>query len=80
LVQLRLYNISDSAVLGLGVNTYGASGGVVNPSVAGRFTLASTKTIELQYRATTTGGGTSAQGLATSWGTEVYAHLELWKE
>jgi len=79
-VALRLYNVTDSVVIAQGVNDYGQTSGVPHPRVCGRLVLASSKTIRLQYRADGAGGSTQSQGIPTSWGTEIYTHLELWKQ
>ena len=80
--QLKLYNISDSADVLLGVNEYAYGNATYGNAVAahldGVFTIASSKTFELQHRCATT-RNTDGFGIPTSWGTEVYADVLLLK-
>jgi len=80
--QLKLYNVSDSADVILGVNEYAYSnttyGNAVAAHLDGVFTIASSKTFELQHRCATT-RNTDGFGIPTSWGTEVYADVLLLK-
>lgn len=77
-VRLRLYNVTDAAVLADGLNmscdsTLNAQ--PKNPSIHQRFTLAGTKTVALQGYSNTSLGG----GPAMTIGTEVYSDLMIWK-
>ncbi len=80
MIQLRLYNATDSSVIQLGVNGYDhLAGGTATPSeVEGYFTLSGTKAIELQYRVYA-GAATYGLGIAASWGTEIYGTLNITK-
>lgn len=77
--QMRLQNTSDATTTIIGANRYsfgGYEGGVA--TVVGRFTIASSKTFELQHRGETT-SATYGFGVACSFGTEVYAEVWLRK-
>ena len=78
--QLRFRNTSDSTDAALGVNSEADSTNVSNVvmSCHGEFTIASTKNFELQAQYSRT-QATNGQGLANSWGTEVYADIILIK-
>jgi hypothetical protein len=79
--QLRLYNVTDSALLVLGGSGY-SSGSADNSDQAwleGRFTLAGTKVIELQHYASAT-QATNGFGVRSNISTEIYASVELIKE
>jgi hypothetical protein len=78
--RTKIRNITDGTDLLLGTSEYGQGENVGTRSfVSGKISLASTKTIELQYWATiNTGAG--ASGDATTTGEEeVYADLKIWK-
>jgi len=74
--QCRLYNITDAAVTLTGTNEVSANGGYATSRsfVFGRFTIAATKTFELQHRCSVTKASDGFGG-ATSWGTEIYANV-----
>ena len=76
--QARLQNITDAATTLLGVNcvTGTTAGGFA--FVNGQFTIGGTKTFELQNRCSTT-RATDGFGYPSSWGTEVYAEVRVWK-
>jgi len=81
--QVRLYNYSDSTVIAVGTSMHtaaiSASTFVENDSwVFAKFTLASTKSIELQHRCATT-RASNGLGNGNTWGTNVYAELWIWK-
>jgi hypothetical protein len=78
--QMRLQNVTDAATLVTGENAYSNTGAGCTAHLAGRFTLAGSKTLELQHRCTTSSAGSDGLGRPCSFGTEVYATLELWKE
>lgn len=74
--KLRIHNVTDNTTLLLGdVNV--TTTNVQNAAhVGGRFTLAATKTIELQHRC----ASTSVYGVAANFGVEeVYADIKIWK-
>jgi len=73
-----LQNITDAATTLLGVNcvTGTTAGGFA--FVNGQFTIGGTKTFELQNRCSTT-RATDGFGYPSSWGTEVYAEVRVWK-
>ncbi|MFC1975047.1 hypothetical protein ACFLXQ_01455 [Chloroflexota bacterium] len=79
--KTRLYNVSDGTVIAHGTSGYTTNTDYVSTRsfVAGRFTIASTKTFRLEHRCTVT---RTTNGLGTSSGlaTEVYAQVQLWKE
>lgn len=76
--QARLQNVSDSVTTLLGQNsvTGTTAGGVA--IVNGQFTIATTKTFEIQHRCSTT-RATDGFGYASGWGVEVYAEVRVWK-
>ena len=78
--QIRIYDTTNSAVLVLGLNCYASENDwdSTPATLAGRFTLANSATIELQHRIET--DGLSKAGRPASWGTEVYAQLVFWRE
>ena len=76
-IKVKLRNTSDSTDTLFGSNTY--HDGYVNDYwVIGRFTIASQKNFELQYRV---GGTVANEGLGHQaiYGTEVYADCQIWK-
>lgn len=78
--QARLYNITDSAVLVLGTSEETSSGSIQTRSfIAGRFTLAAQKVLEVQHQCESTDAG-DGFGRAGNWTTEIYTVVELWKE
>jgi hypothetical protein len=78
--QTRFQNITDSTTAVIGQNAYAeGSSNVANYSrVSGVFTIAAQKTFEFQHRATTTKTD-NGFGVASSWGTEVYASITITK-
>lgn len=80
-VQTRLYNVTDAAVIAYGLSQYLGSGQIYPVKLFCRFTIASTKTIRIEYRCSTT-SATYGQGEATSWSgnEEVYATVVITRE
>jgi len=78
--QLRVQNITDTStsILGQNVWCYGVNLVSNMARVSGVFTIAATKTFELQHRGATTRSG-DGFGLAAGWGTEVYASITIAK-
>lgn len=77
-VQSRIYNVTDSAAIGYGLNNPNghASSGCIS-TVNYYFTFASSKTIALQMRVAGT-VGTDGLGGRTNWGNvEVYSELMI---
>lgn len=81
--MIRLYNVTDGAVLLSGESHISTSTAVSSyPCVSGRFTIASTKTIRLEHRSESTSstvGFGSAVGASFTVSHEMYADLKLWK-
>ena len=77
LTSCRLYNVTDAGEEIKGESTRSVSNSQIHCEVAGRFTIAGTKTFELQI----IGGVGTGNGLGqpTSDGTEVYAWVKIWK-
>ena len=78
--QLRVQNITDSTTAILGLNT-GTGQQIVNAvgaPLSGTFTIAGTKTFELQHRAATTKAD-NGFGVPASWGNEIYAIISIVK-
>lgn len=79
--KLRLRNITDGTTAIVGANAYGDSvtAGVTTAHLMGRFTIAGTKTFELQHRAQTT-KATDGWGIAAFYSeVEVYASVFIKK-
>ena len=78
--QLRVQNITDTStsILGQNVWCYGVNLVSNMARVSGVFTIAGTKTFELQHRGAATRAG-DGFGLAAGWGTEVYASITIAK-
>ena len=78
--QARLYDVTAAAALLLGSSAHAdAANNVMNYSlIRGRFTLAVQSEVRLEHRCTST-LATTGFGLATSFGTEVYADLMIRK-
>lgn len=79
--QIRLQNITDGSTTLVGSSAYADAGNsVINDSwIAGRFTIAGTKTFELQHQCAGT-VTTTGFGAAANFTTEIYAEVELWRE
>lgn len=79
--QTRLYNVTAAAEILAGTCEYLTSShtGVTRSFIAGRFTLADTKTLEVQHRcgATILTGGF---GINCSYTDEIYTIAEFWRE
>lgn len=83
--QIRLQNVTDATTVLVGTSEYSGNqdaGGVFGPMtrsvVMGRFTVAASKALEVQHRVEVT-KATNGLGVATGWGTEVYAVAEFRK-
>ena len=79
--KIRLFNYTDSSVIAYSQSRYADSArfGEISILLQYRFTLATSKTLEVQYRVYTT-EATNGLGNATNFGTEVYLQVELFKE
>lgn len=79
--RIRWYNVTDASedVLGQVAHSAMLSGSSTTLSVlSGRFTIAASKTFELQHRVDTT-RTTNGFGMSTGWGTEIYSMVTLRK-
>lgn len=87
--RIRFRNVTDGTTTLQSLSTYGQGGtestfafvreSAVFP-VTGRFTIAGTKTFELQYRYTGGSGGVNSLGQPTNSGEiEVYTDIQIWK-
>jgi hypothetical protein len=80
--RLRIQNVTDGATLLLGQSTpagFSASPSGSVATVAGEFTLAGSKAIEVQHRCKATKSSDGC-GVACSFGVnEVYAEIQIWK-
>ena len=74
--QTRFQNVTDSTTLVLGMTGYASNS--MNAILRGRFTLADTKTIELQYQVANT-HVTDGLGVAGTWGDNIYSEVQIWK-
>lgn len=80
--KTRLRNITDGSDLAIGSTAYSFSGDGMQDAcdLVGRFTIASSKVIELQHRCTTS-AATNGFGIAASFGViEIYSIVQFWKE
>lgn len=80
--QARLQNVTDGTTTIVGTsefNTNGAQYAQTRSVVSGRFTIATSKTFELQHRCSTT-RSTYGFGFGATLTTEVYSVVELWRE
>lgn len=77
----RLYNITDTAMELRGTSEYlvNAAARQSRSFITGRFTIATQKTFEVQYRVAYTRPD-EGLGLAIAWGDNIYTVVELWKE
>jgi hypothetical protein len=80
--QARLQNITDTTTTLTGTSEYAHTLGYAQTRsiISGRFTLASSKALEIQHQCGTTSGGTYGMGQSAGFGTEVYTIAEFWKE
>lgn len=79
--QLRLYDVTNAAILINGTSGYNSSASqsyVFPAQLAGVITLSGTTTIRLEYRVTSTSTN-NGLGVANSFGTQVYGLIELWQ-
>ncbi len=74
----RLQNTSDSTTTIVGLVTRFISGNGGTMQFSGRFTIASSKTFEVQQRGTTT-FATDDGGLPHGWQTECYVDVKIWE-
>lgn len=77
-VKVKLRNTSDSTDTLLGSNSYQAASMINDYWVIGRFTIASSKNFELQYRCDLV-VATEGLGHPSTYATEVYADCQIWK-
>lgn len=80
--QIRLRNITDSTTTVTGKSSFTAATGNNDQSDAylcGRFTISSSKTFEIQHQSELTAASVGF-GVANSFTTEVYTHVEIEKE
>lgn len=75
--QVRLFNVTGSAVLINGRSTYAYAGDPTD-IITGQFTLASTVAVDIQYQ-TQNSQATNGQGVPANFGVEVYATVEITK-
>jgi hypothetical protein len=81
--RARVQNITDTATVIWGSECIGpnATAIIFDSWCEGRFTIAGTKTFELQHRCQTTRGSDDAMGNSNDWGgNAVYAAVEIWRE
>jgi len=80
--QAKLYNVTDAADIQLGSIAYASTSGyfLTYSIVVGRFTLASSKVLEVRHRCATTSAGNDGYGPACSWGNGVFTQIELERE
>lgn len=79
--QALLYNVSDSATIGVGTSERSATtAGTATASViAARFTLAASKVLEVRHQCSDTGTNTGF-GIPSNFTDEIYTICEFWKE
>ena len=78
---MRLFNVTDSSVVLVGVSSYAHSAYHVshNALLVGRFTLAAQKTLEVQHQSQET-CDTYGFGAAAGFTDEIYTVVEFWRE
>ncbi len=78
--QARLFNVTDTALVVNGTTNYAAVSGLgfSNSIVAGQFTIAASKALELQHWCETTNAD-DGFGVEGNIGPEVYSVIELWR-
>ena len=78
--QIRWQNITDSTATIIGTSMHAGSGSSIYNEAAlfGQFTISGTKTFELQHQVFSTQSA-NGFGIATTFGSEYYARVELWK-
>lgn len=81
--QTRLFNTTGSSLVLTGTSEYSGSAASSNGAgtrsfIVGRFTVAAGQTLQFQYQVQST-RNTTGLGLAGSFGTEVYAVIQLWR-
>lgn len=78
--QVRFQNITDASTAILGQNAGSGQAFILQTaaSLSGTFTIAGTKTFELQHRANTTKAD-NGFGVALNWGSEVYGTVSITK-
>ena len=76
--RLKLYNVTDSTDAIVGISDYINNGTGIGTKLKaeGTLSLTATKTFEIRYRCNTA-LSTNGLGVAGSYGTEVYTHVEL---
>lgn len=80
--QARLQNITDGTTIEEGTSEYSANSSAIATTqsvLAGRFTIAASKVLEVQHRCGTT-RATVGFGSESNFTTEVYTVVELWRE
>lgn len=82
--QARLQNITDTATTLVGTSEYAShTASADQPEsrsiIVGRFTIAGTKTFEVQHQCSAT-EGTNGFGVKANFTTEIYTVAEFWKE
>ena len=81
--RARVQNITDTATVIWGSECIATNSVAIifDSWCEGRFTIAGTKTFELQHRCQSTRGTDDAMGNSEDWGgTAVYAAVEIWRE
>ena len=80
--QIRLYNISDTALELLGTSCWNDAANFeaeTRSFIHGKFTIAASKIFEVQYRVGTSQAGNGLGG-PSNWGDGIFTTVELWKE
>jgi hypothetical protein len=81
--KAKLYNVTDSADVIIGTSGLAQTGANTTTSysfIVGRFTIATTKVLEVRHRCSST-QASNGFGTAVAFGdTEVYTVVEMWKE
>lgn len=79
--QAQLYNVTDAALILPGAPSYAGATALntIRAFIAGRFTLAAAKVLEIQHQCSTTraNDGLGTQG---AWTEEIYTVAEFWRE
>jgi hypothetical protein len=80
--QARLFNVTDTALVILGQNSYSSANETditMTPAIVrGVFTIGASKALEIQHRCQVTRAN-NGFGAEMNWATEVFTVVELWK-
>ena len=78
--KARLQNVTDGTTAIVGSSSFCTTGTQADSLINGYFTIAATKTFELQHYAQTANGNTFGRGFSSSSGLiDIYSEVQVWK-